>query len=167
VAPGSRLNEESEMLTCRSRVTIALWGGIASVLLLTAPARAQEICGGDLAGLPDQILDLYLEQLTQEPGVGLEDEDFCSKLTQNFVKACQTAAKDSTRCELALVSALDAQNREGCKVFVTPAEVKDCMNSFKTTAKTAKSELTSQRMELESECEDLADAFFDVCMFGF
>ena len=122
------------MMTCRGRLTIALLGGIASALLLTAPARAQELCGGDLEGLPDQILGLYLERLAEEPGVGLEDEEFCSKLTQNFVKACQTAAKDGIKCHLAQVSALETQNREGCKVY-EPAN-KDCVTSFKTTAKT-------------------------------
>ena len=155
------------MVTCKSRVTIALLGGIASAMLLTAPARALEICGGDLEDLPDQILDVYLDQLAADPGVGLEDEEFCSKLTQNFVKACQSAVKDSIKCQMAQVSALDTQNREGCKVFVPRDEAKDCMNSFKTTAKSAQTELKNQQAELALECENLADAYFDVCMFGF
>jgi hypothetical protein len=153
-----------ETLRGHVRWGLALLAGLTALSFSGGPAQAQEICG-DLEGLAEDVLDLYLDELDDEWGVGFNDEDLCTTLTKNFIKACQNAVKDSVKCIDKQINTLSKQNQTLCKAF---DEGSDCVDSYKDDAKGDSDEVGDIGDSESGFCEtEAAEIFFDICMFGF
>ncbi len=101
----------------------------------------------------------------REWGVGFNDEDLCTTLTKNFIKACQNAVKDSVKCIDKQINTLSKQNQTLCKAF---DEGSDCVDSYKDDAKGDSDEVGDIGDSESGFCEtEAAEIFFDICMFGF
>ena len=81
----------------RAGSLLTLLGGMAALLFLADPAQAQ-VCEADLEDLAEDVLELYIDELNSVWGVDLENEEFCTKVANNFFKACQSAAIDNIKC---------------------------------------------------------------------
>jgi hypothetical protein len=152
-----------ETSTRGARWGLALLAGMAG-LLTGMPAQAQ-VCGAS-DSMREELLDLYLDELDDEFEVDTGDEEFCSKLTENFVKACRTLIKDTVKCVKNQISSLGKQNKESCKEFA-PGD-SDCTGFYKDLTKEGLAGVSGVGDEEAELCElDSAEEFFDVCMFGF
>ena len=151
--------------TRRARGALLFLASCFGLLLLAAPAQAQDVCG-DLEDMTNETLDLYLEELNDEFDVDLNDGDLCTKLTENFIKACQTAVKDAVKCIQNQFKNLNKQNQTACKVLAL--DVNACTTLHKNEAKAGSDEVAAAGNEESDDCETIAaDEYFDVCMFGF
>jgi hypothetical protein len=157
--------KRTETLLRRASCGVALLAGIAGWLLAAAPAQAQEVCG-NLASSSDDALALYLDELDSEWGVPIADEGLCTRLTQNFVKGCQTAVKDTVKCIQGQIGGIAKQNQIACKVLAT-GDSSDCIASFKAEAKNASNAAANTGSDKAVVCAGTAaDSYFDVCMLG-
>ena len=144
-----------------------LLAGMTAVLFAALPAQAQEVCA-DPGDVPEDVTELYLEELEEEFDVDLNDAELCEKLTENFVKACQSAVKDAVKCIQNQIKTLNKQNQTLCKALAPPPEVNACTTNYKNSSK-AGSEAVAEEGELQAGiCESLAAfEFNEVCLFGF
>jgi len=147
------------------RSAVALLAGVAALSFVPRPAAAQEVCA-DLEGLAEEALDLYLDELDDEFGVDLNNPDLCTKLAENYIKACQKAAKDNVKCFQNQIKAIDKQNQTACKALFTGPSASECSEDSKNQAKDRSDQVTNDAEDAAVGCESLADDFFQVCMEG-
>jgi hypothetical protein len=145
---------------------LALLGAVTCLLLGALPSSAQDVCG-DLEDMTEETLDLYIDELNEEWDVDLNDGDLCTKLTENFIKGCQTAVKDAAKCIQNQIKALSKQNQTACKALAG-SEASACSASYKDEAKSDSDEVADFARAESDDCETFAaEDYFDVCMFGF
>ncbi len=150
-----------------ARWGLALLGGVAGLLLTALPAQAQELCGL-LPDAAENALDLYLDELDDEFSVNLNDGDLCGKLTQNFIKACETAVKDTVKCIQNQVKNLAKQNQTLCTGLNSGSAASECSSFYKNQSKSIAEAIAIFGSMESDECAAVAAAeFFDVCMYGF
>lgn len=148
-----------------ARWGLALLGGMLGLLFTGLPAQAQMICGAS-EDMREDLLELYIEELADEFEVDTGDEEFCSKLTENFIKACQTLVKDTFKCVKNQIASLGKQNKTSCGEFA-PGD-SECTAFFKNQTKEGEAAVSGAADEESALCElDSAEEFFDICMFGF
>lgn len=145
-----------------------LLAGLTALLFAALPAQAQlgDTCP-TLNDIPEETLDLYLDELEDEFGADQGDDELCSKLTDNFVKACQTAVKDALKCLQNQFKALNQQNQTLCKALAGSG-VDACTNYYKNSSKAASEVMKNDAGFRTANCEqNAADEFYDVCYSGF
>lgn len=144
----------------------ALLGSLAGLLFVAHPVQAQDVCA-DLSNVADEAFDLYIEQLDEEFDVGLANAELCGKLTENFVKGCQTAAKDAVKCIQNQVKSLDKQNQAACKALAGD-DVDACKAFYQDRSKNDLVGVASDGDDQSTACAgEQADDFYDACFFGF
>jgi hypothetical protein len=156
-----------ETMLRRGSLGLALLVGMAGGLLAAAPAQAQAqaVCG-NLATTPEDALGFYLDELDAEWNLPIADEALCTKLTQNFVKACQTAVKDTVKCIQDQIGTLNKQNQIACK-GLSKGNSASCIESFTQQAKNAADAVSNTGRDKAAVCAGTqADAYFNVCMLG-
>lgn len=148
-----------------SQRSLMLLAGTTALLFAALPAQAQDVCG-DLGDIPSEVTELYLDELDDEFAVDLNDADLCTKLTENFVKACQTAVKDAVKCIQNQIKTLNKQNQTLCKALsLNPNE---CASFYKDTSKAGSQAVADEGDDQSANCAVFAaDEFYDVCLFGF
>ena len=147
------------------RSGLALLAGVAGLLFGATPARAQDVCG-DLEDIAAETLDLYLDELSDEFDTGLNDDALCTKLMDNFSKACQTAAKDAVKCIQNQIKALNKQNETACKALEGPG-ADSCVAFYKNQSKASSEEVKAEGDDQAALCGgEAAEAFWFTCMFG-
>ena len=150
-----------------ARWALALIGGLAGLSFGALPAQAQgtELCG-DIEDMADQAFETYLEELDEEFALDLGDEKLCESLTKNFIKACQTAVKDSVKCFQNQIKSLSKQDQTACKALAGSG-VSECVTFYKNREKSYSNEVQAIGDDQSDDCETVnADEFFDICMFG-
>jgi len=153
-------------MTRESQRRVLLLAGMTVLLFAALPAQAQEVCA-DIDDVPEEVTELYVDELNDEFSVDLNDADLCSKLTDNFIKACQTAVKDAAKCIQNQIKTLSKQNQTLCKALAGP-DAKECASFYKDLAKnTSEAIATESRLRSEQCATIAADEYFDICLFGF
>lgn len=149
--------------------TLVLLTGIFTLLFAALPARAQLQDGAcpRLNDVPEEILNLYLDELEDEFEADFGGDALCSALRKNFVKACQTAVKDALKCIQNQLKTVDKQNQALCKALAGPG-LDACANYYKNSSKAAAEVMKTDAGFRAENCEqDAGQDFYDVCFNGF
>jgi len=146
--------------------SLTLLVGVTGAWLVAQPAAAQPPCLEPDEAV-DETLEFLVERLEHTFGLDLNDADLCEALTQNFIKTCSAAVKESVKCLQIQFAGWSRQDQIACKALLTGDAAKECATEAKDLLKAYQNQFKLASAEAIDACQNaFADEYFDVCLSG-